>query len=236
MPFNPLLPQMPTIPLVGVTANPATVQNTDGNPSIPILGRQGEVLVDSVRGKYGAMAHRHGVFVSQVTTAATSIPVITTTNASTFALINPSGSGVKAELIRFKLDFLSTNAAPATANIIGWSLVNNTLNANSAITKMADPISAGGHAVDLSGVSPQAYVASAVTFASALTIAANFERSMFSFPASWVPTVGGYPVPLFYDFDGTLMVPPGFTLTLVASTAWGSNTVAPHLTWAEYLI
>lgn len=236
MPFNPLLPQLPTVPLVGVVGNPAAMQVNDGATSIPILGRQGELLVDTLRGKYGMMAHRHGVFAAAIGTAAVAIPVNTTTSGSTFALQNPVGSGVNAELIRLKLDFLHTSAAPATANIIGLSLVNNNLNATSSPTKCPDPISIGGHAVDLSGVAPKASVMSALTFASALTVAANWERGLFSFPASWVPTVGGYPVPLAYDFDGSLIVPPGFTLTLTASTAWAATTVAPHLTWAEYLI
>jgi hypothetical protein len=46
--------------------------------------------------------------------------------------------------------------------------------------------------------------------------------------------VGGSPVPYFYDFAGTLILPPGWAITLVSSTAWAANTVIPSLTWAEY--
>ncbi len=220
----------------GVTVNPTQLQLGDGTQGVMSFDRQGAQLTNTLRGKYGTYAHRHGVFAASAGTAAIAIAVNTTTSGAVFTLINPATSGVNVELIKLKLDFLHTNAAPATANVIGWSVVNNNTNAASGITKIADPVAAGGHSVDFSGVAPQAYVASVVTFASALTVAANFERGLFSFPASWVPTVGGYPVPLMYDHDGTMIIPPGWSCALLASTAWGSTTVVPHLTWAEYKV
>lgn len=223
-----------------IVQNPAANQVGDLSAAVLAAGRQGEQLVSPIHGKFGVMSHRNAGFAASVGTAATAIPVNTTTSGATFALINPASNSKWAELTGFKLDFLHTNAAPATANVIGWSLVNMASNASSAITYLADAVGgsgSGGHSVNMAtGVFPTVKVASAVTFASALTVAANWERGMFSFPASWVPTVGGYPVPLYYNFDlFPLMLPPNFALVLTASTAWGSNTVVPHLTWTEFL-
>jgi hypothetical protein len=218
----------------GYTLNPQGTGYSDNTPVVIGVGHQGDQLVSQVHGQYGVMASRNGVFMAASTTAALAIPVLTTTSSSTFALNNPAGSGKNVELIRFTLNLLDTNAAPSTANVIGFSFVNSSTNATSAITKIADPVTAGGHSALLGGPSPVASVCSAITFASALTIAANWGIPMFSFPASWVPTVGGSPIPYFYEFNGSVLVPPGWAVTLVASTAWAANTVVPSLTWAEY--
>lgn len=225
----------PSVNPQAITGDPGRAQNQDGIPSVLLTGRLGDQLGSEVRGKYGTMGSRGHVYRAAASTAAIAIPVNTTTNGSTFCLVNPAGSGVVVELVRFKLDFLHTNAAPATANVIGFSIVPPT-NALSAVTKIADAITAGGGPVNQIGPSGQGYVASAITFASALTVAANWHYPMFSFPASWVPTVGGYPVPLEAKFDGELMLTPGYALTLTASTAWGSNTVVPALSWLEHLL
>ncbi len=218
-----------------IVINPALTQNTDSTPLVLGAGRAGEQLTSDIHGKYGVMASRGGVFMAAASSAAVAIPIVTTTSASTFALNNPSGSGKNVELIRFVLNLLDTGTAPTTANVIGFSIVPPA-NATSAITKIPDPVTAGGHATLLGGAAPVASVCSAITFASALTVAANWGIPMFSFPASFVPTVGGFPVPMFYDFAGSVIVPPGWTITLTASTAWGANTTIPSLTWAEYLV
>lgn len=74
---------------------------------------------------------------------------------------------------------------------------------------------------------------SAATFASALTVAANWVLPLYSFPASFVPTAGGFPVPMQMPLQGVLQVPPGWAITLVASTAWGANTTIPSMGWIE---
>lgn len=227
-------------PSAGVVGNPAGNQNPDGATVPFVLGRQGDLIVSPLHGPMGAANQRGMLFFGAASTAGIAIPVNTTTSGSTFALYNPAGSNVNAELVRFKLDFLHTNAAPVTANVIGFSLVKHSLNAPSAITGLAGPTGAGGAAggvsASLAGNTPGCTLAGAITFASALTVAANWGVPMFSFPASWVPTVGGYPVPLTFDFNGSLIIPPGYTATLVASTAWGANTTVPSLSWMEHRI
>ena len=219
-----------------IVINPFLTQNTDSTSLVLGAGRAGEQLVSDIHGKYGVLASRGGVFGAAATTAALTIAIVTTTSSSTFVFNNPAGSGKNAELIRFNLNFLDTNAAPSTANVVGFNIINTGSNAISAVTKIPDPVTAGGHSTLLGGPAPVSSVCTAATFASAFTIAVNWGIPLFSFPASWVPTVGGYPVPLVYDFAGSVIVPPGWALALVASTAWAANTVVPSLTWAEYLV
>lgn len=226
--------------LVGTVADPSLGLNPDGTAVVAAMGRAGQLLVSQARGPYGSMSARQHVFFQSVTTAAQAIPVITTTSGSTFAVVNPASSGVDMELIDFQLDFLMTNAAPATANIVGFSFVKIADNAVSSITKAPVPLSGNTGAitgrVGGAGAAPIGYVATAITFASALTIAANWGYPLFSFPASWVPTVGGYPIPLTHEFKGKVILPPGTVATLVASTAWGANTTVPSVSWLEHRV
>lgn len=233
---NPLLAGSNAAPLVGIAQNPSATQNMDATVAIVGMGRNGGLLTASYRGDYGELAHRKSTFFASVTTAAQAIPINTTTSASTFALLNPAGSGVVAEMIDFELDFLMTTGAPATANIVGFSIVANATNAYSAVTRVPGPTTVGntgGANCYLGGPAPTCIAATAVTFASALTVAANWGYPMFSFPASWVPTVGGYVIPLRHYFYGKLIVPPGFSITLTASTAWAASTTVPSMSWAE---
>ena len=224
------------ISLAGQVRNPAVEADQDGSFQTVSMSKQGQFHADSLHGQHGAMASRGKVYLAAITTAAQAIPVITTTSGSTFCLINPTGSGVNVEPIDFQLDFLHTNAAPATANVVGFSFVPLATNAASSITKAPVPLggTAGGYSALLGESVGSAYVATAVTFASALSVAANWGYPMFSFPASWVPTVGGFVIPLRHVFHGKLIIPPGHAMTLVASTAWGANTTVPSLSWAEF--
>jgi hypothetical protein len=224
--------------LVGRVQNPKATQLGDSSPSELSLSRLGSVHTDSVRGQYGSMAHRAGTFMAAYSTAAATIGVNTTTSSSTFVVVNPTGSGVYMEPIMFQLDFLLTNAAPSTATVVGFNFVPLATNAISAVTKIPVPLglTAGGYNLNIGGAAPVGYVATVATFASAQTIAANWGYPMFTFPASWVPTVGGYPVPLTHEFLGRLILPPGYAMPLVASTAFAANTCIPSMSWAEYLI
>lgn len=225
--------------MIGSVVDPGLGVYPDGSSVIATMDKGGAQLVNTSRGQYGHMSSRQHVFFQSLTTAAVAIPVITTTSGSTFAAVNPVGSGVDMEFIDFKLDFLHTNAAPVTANIIGFSFVKIADNAVSSITKAAVPLSGSTGGIPGRIGSPTvaiAYVATAITFASALTIAANWGYPLLSFPASWVPTVGGYPIPLIHEFKGKLILPPGTVATLVASTAWGATTVVPSLSWVEHKV
>ena len=234
---SPFFPS--TISLVGQTANPVTTQNSDTTQAPVSLGRAGDLLVSRVRGDYGTMAHRGNVFWGCITTAALTIPINTTTTASTFALLNPAGSGVYAEPIDFDLNQLA--AGPATQNIMGFSLNNMAVNPQSAtaLVPIPGPIRAGGNPSNFNGGTPGCTLlggATCIQFTGALSVAANWGIAMFSFPASYFPTAATNFGPWHYAFNGKVILPPGWCMTLTASTAWGANTAIPAMSWAEYKI
>ena len=224
---SPFFPS--TISLVGQVTNPALTQNSDTTQAPVSLGREGALLVADTRSVYGTMAHRGTVFWAATTTAAAIIPAITAT-ALTFGLINPAGSGVMAEVIDFDLEQLA--AGPATQNIVGFSIIPST-NAPTSVTGTPGPIRAGGNPSNFAGATPACTHFSAATV-TALTIAANWGVPMFSFPASYFPTAATNNGPWHYNFNGKLVVPPGWSIALVSSTAWGANTAIPAMSWAEY--
>ena len=231
---TPFLPS--TLTLVGSVQNPATNQNTDNSLSNLAMGRAGDVLHASVRGKYGEMAHRGYVYWAASTTAGIAIPVNTEVSAATntFGLNNPVGSGVMAELIDF--DFNAFGAGPGTTNTaIGFSILNTTTNALTAITPTPGPIRAGGNPSNFGGAAPACTHFSLATHAATLLVT-NFYP-MFNFPTTYQPGATVNFGPWHYDFGGKLIVPPGFAITLTSSgTAWGATTAVPSMFWAEYKI
>ena len=85
MPSSTFLPS--TLTLVGVVGSPATNQNPDGSQSSLMMGRAGDLLQSEVRGKYGSMAHRAGVFWAASTTAGIAIPIVTAAAAALAARV-----------------------------------------------------------------------------------------------------------------------------------------------------
>ncbi len=232
----------PYSPLAGVVTNPKNQQMGDNTPSTVLMNRQGDLVVSEYRGKYGAAAARGSVFMAALTSLAGTIAKFDTTNACTWTFVNPIGSGVNAEPIHFEMDILA--AGPAVVNQVGFSFINQSVNALSGITKVPVPTAglttgnAGGFCTKLDGAAPVCYVATVATYASALTLAANWGYPMFSFPSTYLPTATLQIGPHKHEFDGRLIVPPGFALALVTggTTAWGANTVIPSMTWMEHLV
>ncbi len=234
MPSNTFLPS--SLTLVGTVQSPATVQNTDGSLSNLEMGRAGDVLQSEVRGKYGSMAHRGSVYWAASTTAAIAVQINTAVSGATntFGLINPVGSGVMAELIDMDFTFLA--AGPGTTNTtFGFSVLNLTTNALTAITSTPGPIFAGGNPSNFNGAKPACQHFSLATHA--VTLAVTNFYSMFTMPTTYQPTAAVNIGPWHYDFNGKLVLPPGFAVTLsVNGTAWTANTVVPQMWWAEYKI
>jgi hypothetical protein len=228
---TPFLPS--TLTLVGSTQNPATTQNSDGSNSTLALGRQGDILVSEVRGKYGLMAHRGYVYWGSTTTAGIALPINTevTGATNTFGLNNPTGSGVMAELIDF--DFMIAGAGPATQNTLGLSVYQASVDAITAITPNPGPITAGGNPSNFGGPAAQCTCFSLATLAN--TVAVTGAIPLFTFAVSYLPTATYNTGPFHYDFNGKVIIPPGWGVTLTGSAAWASHAI-PQLFWAEYKV
>lgn len=225
--------------LVGAVGTPA-VTLADGNLSNVTLDTDGALLVQPAGGDYKAFTRRGKLYMAALTSLAGTIAKFDTTTACTWALVNPIGSGVLLEPVDFQLDQLA--AGPAVVSCIGFSLVNQSVNAISGVTKCPVPTgglasgAAGAFSTRLDQPAGSGYVATVITFASALTLAANWGYPMFTLGVSYLTTAAVQEVPLRHLFNGKLILPPGYVAALVTggATAWGANTAIPSMSWLEY--
>lgn len=201
------------MPQNGVVLNPYAVKYTDAAP--PTLGQNGEQIISLKGGKYATAALRGQVFCS---TSVNSIRVFSNVT-QTFGLLNPAGSGVNVELVR--CDCCTVLAAVVvnglgiyyhtSAQVAGWSALSTRPILNAI----------------LGGASGKAIAYSAITPA--------VNPKLQAIVGGWgAITYNGAGI-LRYDFDGTVVVPPGigiFVCTTTANATVAGNTLV--LTWMEY--
>jgi hypothetical protein len=222
--------------LVGQVTNPAQT-NPDNTIANVNLASDGALLVQPSGGDYKAFARRGKLYMAALTTAAGTIAINTTTSGCTWALVNPVGSGVLLEPVDFQLDQLA--AGPTGVNTVGFALVGPA-NAISGVTKAPVPTgglltgTAGAFSTRLDQPAGSGYVATVITFASALTIAANWGYPLFTFPSIYLPTAAVPIVPYRHFFQGKLILPPGYVAALTSSVAWAANSATPSMSWLEY--
>src|SRR5271166_888020 len=103
------------INLVGAVQNPTSTSSPDQTTPQFTSGRQSELCISEVHGKYYIAAYRGKVFHGQNT--AFTIPVVGATSASKFTLYNPASSPVLAEIFSTELNCL---VAPEVVDTFGW--------------------------------------------------------------------------------------------------------------------
>jgi len=209
----------------GQVRNPNTSVATDGVSYDALQGKQGELIVSDLHGKYFTQSYRGNLFVMNVT--ATAIPV-TTTTAPTFALWNPQGNMKLANIVKLSLGYVVTTS---TAGNILWSYQLGV----GANVGTAAPITAyaAGTATNLnigSGVVTTMKPGIAtITLTAAGTVlrATGFSQLVTTPATAYLPWVTWNDEP-----DGTLIVPPGCIIYLTASVATAS-TYTCSMVWEE---
>ncbi len=164
-------------------------------------------------------------FIGSTAIAGVAIP-LTTATAQVFGLWNPAGSGVKVVLDKLLMGIatLGTNIVASLA----WSFLPN---AGATIGAAGAPITAftdttiRNMIVGAGNSSKVRFTGSAAT-----TIAATHLQSISLSSTTGTPTDAT--PPLFFDHDGSLIIPPNVAIFLVGSVAPGS-TYTTTLTWAE---
>src|ERR1700691_1646217 len=102
-PYNPLLPQTPQIPLVGITGDPTQQQNPDLNWSVPLLGRHGELQASPVHGPGYISASRGNRFIGNGATT-TGVEILAPGGTTSgFVFGNPATSGVLQEVHKLRV-------------------------------------------------------------------------------------------------------------------------------------
>jgi hypothetical protein len=201
----------------GAVINPASTNLPDGSNPPGGMGRQGEQLASELHGKYYTAAYRGNVFTTSVPAAGSlTLPTTLATLASKFCLLNPSGSAKNFELIR--LDYF-INSATEVVNTLG-------------ITKSTQV--AAGLGTLTAGVVNNTNINGGLASQALFYVAAThtdtpvWYKSLLGVNATAV----GY-FQSRYDFDGSVILPPGNCIDLVMSIAAQANSL-PDLMWAEW--
>ena len=206
--------------------NPALAQVSDTGQPIITAGRQGDVLVGEIGGKYRAAALRGNVFYMSTLIAGVALPVNAATLVSKFTLWNPAGSGKLVELIEFSMGIDSATEV-VNGIALGWQA--NVTGAGGAPGTLTS-VSNGPTSTLLGGTGITSvctgYIAATLTNAAVLPV---YPIGM-NFDATAVGRSGNF----IYNFDGKFIVAPNTLVTFLTTVA--AETAAPMgLTWAEYL-
>lgn len=208
---------------LSVTANAAAV---GGNAPVA-AGQSGEILTSEIHGKFYSAARAGNVFHLNTAAAGTTIPVQATNLVSTFTLWNPLGSGKNVELIRYSLGLLAATTVVSDITLYVQPGVGQTVAAPGTLTLLSIRNAAGFGAT--------APLTSVCTGYSAATLVNVMGTNMFVGPVllSVDAVTSTALAPNNYDFDGTVLLPPG-TLCTIAGTAAQASATRQSLIFAEW--
>lgn len=200
-----------------VSAIPQVALTPGSNPVAP-MGKRGEQLAADVVGKYANLVESGLVFIGSTLVAGTIVPVNAASLVSTFTLFNPAASNHNLHLISYDVGIDGTTTAVIGGLFLAYQKAGAALATLTEITSTNALI--GG------GVSSVAHLYSAATYTGTPTILMSLGISF--------GTTGANPGPIVAhrDFDGTVIIPPGVSVTVVGNAAQ-TQAMAQTFIWAE---
>lgn len=214
---------------------------SDGAPGTARVGKLGDVVVSELHGRFYEQNYRGNLYAGGITAltsinnATFTVGTLTASCTPIIGLWNPIGSGVNMVPLQASLGITLT-AATATGGApfvwaFGFSSVLLTLGTTPFNRKTGQ--AAGSVGKDMSGIALTGLTPSLVVrFGSALGggISGNF---------SFVGTaVGDFTTQqaAVENFDGSLFVPPGGVLALLATTTPVAHSAVSSILWEEVAI
>jgi hypothetical protein len=202
------------MPIMYGTVNPpSTTSNPDSTNVSLLQGKQAELIVSELHGKYYTQAYRNNLYNGTTAIAGVTVPAYNAT-ANVFGIWNPAGNTKNGVLV--SLDVGLVSGALILSN---WTL-SQTLNAGSSIASgQISAFTAGtpqGGNIGISGGNTVRFTPSAAT-----TLATTFLMSLgMSFNTTTTTT--NYAMTLHYDFDGKVIVPPNAAVWVTNNAASGA--------------
>jgi hypothetical protein len=211
---------------------------SDGNSQPFRQGRSGEIVMQELHGRFYEQAYRAAIFTGGMT-ALTTIAAATFTTATTGAtatpivgLWNPVTSPVNLVVLQAQLATVLTaltatgggpfvwmtsigNSAITTGNV---PVNRKTLNAYGSYAKVFGGAALTGMTGTLTALTPSAIASGPMYSISSIGTAAGFMTAF----------TGGVE-----NFDGSLIVPPGGVLALMAVTTPVAQSAVAGITWEE---
>ena len=209
--------------LQGYVGAPSNTSAADGTSPIVLQGKQAELIVAELHGKYYTQAYRNNLFNGSTAIAGVTVPAYNTTG-NVFGLWNPAGNTKNAVLV--SLDIGLVSGALILSN---WTL-SQSLNAGSAlatggISAFTSATPQGGN-IGVSGGNSVRFTPSAAT-----TLASTFLMTL-GMSYNTTTTVANQLQTVHYDFDGKVIVPPNSAVWVTNNAASG-GTFDLTLFWEE---
>jgi hypothetical protein len=206
-----------------------------------VAGDEGQIVVDSMHGKYYQANQKYGVFSSSTTPLGLAIPVYTTVTPLGNVLWNPQGSGVKAVLAKYNAARASGTAGFFAIGLMARNGVGSVIATGAQVTAFAETTPINGklglvNSIAGSGGGPTSRVKSSRAGTCTVTAAVAGE---------WIETLGATGVEadattngislINHDFDGRIEVYPG-TMVWLAATLASVALYASTIGWYEVAI
>lgn len=218
---------------------PQTV--ADGTQQPPRMLRTGEIGVSEIHGRFYEQNYRSVMFSGGMTL--TSINNVTYTTGTLGATVtpiigvyNPIGSPVNLVILQATLGITVTAGTATGGSPFVWATSITT----AAVTTGGNPFNrkslqpSGSFAKDLTNVAPTGLTPNlAVRFGSALT--GGLIKSASSVETAVGQNIGTSGLSI-ENFDGSLIVPPGGVLALLATTTPVAHSAASSLLWEEVVL
>lgn len=204
----------------------ASVQ--DGIAYTALGGKNAETITSDLHGKWYSQNYRGQVYHGSTPAAGVAVPISTTT-APVFTLWNPAGSGKNFELIKLDVGTVTLGTRVVSDFVLMQKTgCGSTIATGGVITAFAaTPNSVFSGIVGAASQSVASFSsAGTVTLATAATI---FKNLPFSHDLA---SGGSLPV-MTYDFDGTVIIPPGVAVHIASNGAATGSTYGITLSWAE---
>lgn len=202
----------------------------DGAKPIARGGRQGDVIVSMLHGRYYETNYRNNLYSVGMTSTALSANTISLSATTTpiVGVWNPLSSTVNLVMLKAKCLITAAGANAVAPGAFVWA----TSLGNAAITTGLNPL----NRKTLAAAGSQAKgfnITTALTgLTSALVVqkAAAFGTLVAAQGATATPFISGDGVE---EFDGALIVPPGGVLALLNTVSTTTVSVASSLMWEE---
>lgn len=214
------------------------IQQSGDGPGLPLrLDRQAALVVSELNGRFAELAYRGQLYSGGMTL--TSISNATFTSATTGAtatpiagLWNPLNSGVNAFILQAQLGVTITALQATGGGPYVWMVgtASNAVTLGAVPFSMKTLLAAGSVLKNMAGAALTG-LTGALSIVRASSLGGG-SSSNVAFLATQV-AMQTQQVSAVENLDGSIMVPPGGVLALMATTTPVAHSAASGLLWAE---
>lgn len=204
-----------------------TTNHSDNNDTYLSADKQGGLLVSQLAPAYYNQSVRGSLFHGMSVTAGHVMPADDAT-APTYALWNPSNSGVNCVPICFRFSIITLGTRVVSS--IGFNIITglgSAIATGTACTAFASTPTAIKAADFSTGSS------SKMLFSNAGTVTVSATTTFFTTGYGHDLAAGGSVPPGIINFDGSWIVAPGTLIFPASHTAATGSTYVMQLTWLE---